>query len=177
MLEALLDVGYGSSPLYSQAMIAWRARAPVPGSEPPASTGLRVMNRVSCASCSPIRDPATKASLRPSRLGPAAAQPPAACSRAVASLALVIRGTAKLRGAGGAGAWFLAGLLDGFLPCGPVYAVATGTVVSSPLAGAAGMALFGLGTMPALLLLAIGTERLSPRPQRRFTGWRRSQCY
>ena len=81
---------------------------------------------------------------------------------------VVIRGTARLRNARGAGAWFLVGMANGFLPCGPVYAVAAGTVVSSPLAGAAGMALFGLGTMPALLLLAMGTERLSPRFQRRL---------
>ena len=81
---------------------------------------------------------------------------------------LVIRSTARLRNARGAGAWVLVGMANGLLPCGPVYAVAAGTVVSSPLAGAAGMALFGLGTMPALLLLAMGTERLSPRLQARF---------
>ncbi len=81
---------------------------------------------------------------------------------------LVIRGTSRLRGAGGVAARFLAGMVNGFLPCGPVYAVAAGTVVSSPLAGAAAMAVFGLGTVPALLLLALGTTRLSPGLQRRF---------
>ena len=65
-------------------------------------------------------------------------------------------------------AWFLVGMANGFLPCGPVYAVAAGTVVSSPLQGAAAMALFGLGTMPALLLVALGAGRLNPGLQKRF---------
>ncbi len=81
---------------------------------------------------------------------------------------LVVRGTLRSRNIDGAAAWFLAGMANGFLPCGPVYAVAAGTMVSSPLAGAAAMVLFGLGTVPALLLLALGTERLSPGSRRRF---------
>lgn len=80
----------------------------------------------------------------------------------------VVRCTSKLREAKGVPAWFMVGMANGFLPCGPVYAVAAGTVASSPLAGAAGMALFGLGTMPALVILALGTGRLSPGLQRRF---------
>ena len=81
---------------------------------------------------------------------------------------LVVRGTSRLRSARGVAAGFLVGMANGFLPCGPVYAVAAGTVVSSPLAGAAGMVLFGLGTVPALLLVALGAERLNPKLQRRF---------
>lgn len=81
---------------------------------------------------------------------------------------LVVRGTSWLRNARGLPAWFLVGMANGFLPCGPVYAVAAGTMVSSPLQGAAAMTLFGLGTVPALLLLALGVGRVSPGLQRRF---------
>lgn len=80
----------------------------------------------------------------------------------------VVRATSRLRNARGVPAWFLVGMANGFLPCGPVYAVAAGTVVSSPLRGAAAMALFGLGTIPALLLMALGSGRLSPVLQKRF---------
>ena len=84
-------------------------------------------------------------------------------------LALAIRrATSHLTTASGPGAWWLMGMANGFLPCGPVYAVAAGTVAASPLAGAAAMILFGLGTVPALLLFAIGAGRLSPGVQRRF---------
>ncbi len=53
-------------------------------------------------------------------------------------------------------ALFLIGLLNGLLPCGPVYAaiglsLASGNVVS----GAACMALFGLGTIPIMLSLSL----------------------
>lgn len=53
-------------------------------------------------------------------------------------------------------ALFLIGLLNGLLPCGPVYAaiglsLASGNVVS----GAAYMALFGLGTIPIMLSLSL----------------------
>jgi len=81
---------------------------------------------------------------------------------------LVMRVTASLRQRRGAGAWFLLGAANGFLPCGPVYAVAAGTVASSPLAGAAAMLLFGLGTIPALVAFALGAARISAATQRRF---------
>jgi sulfite exporter TauE/SafE len=81
---------------------------------------------------------------------------------------LVMRVTALLRQRRGAGSWFLLGVANGFLPCGPVYAVATGTVASRPLAGAAAMLLFGLGTVPALVAFALGAARISPAVQRRF---------
>jgi len=53
-------------------------------------------------------------------------------------------------------ALFLIGLLNGLLPCGPVYAaiglsLASGNVVS----GASYMALFGLGTIPIMLTLSL----------------------
>ena len=81
---------------------------------------------------------------------------------------LVMRVTGALRERRGAGTWFLLGVANGFLPCGPVYAVATGTVAARPLAGAAAMLLFGLGTIPALVAFALGAARISPAVQRRF---------
>ncbi len=57
---------------------------------------------------------------------------------------------------------FLFGVLNGFLPCGLVasalfMAVTTADVVK----GAAGMLVFGLGTLPALLALGLGAGKLS----------------
>lgn len=84
-------------------------------------------------------------------------------------LALTIhRATGTLRSATGPAAWLLMGMANGFLPCGPVWAVAAGTAATSPLAGAAAMVLFGLGTVPALLLFALGAGRIGPAAQRRF---------
>jgi sulfite exporter TauE/SafE len=80
----------------------------------------------------------------------------------------VVRATARLRDSTRGRSWFLVGVANGFLPCGPVYAVAAGTVVATPLAGAAAMILFGLGTIPALVVFAVGAGRLSPTIQRRF---------
>jgi sulfite exporter TauE/SafE len=81
---------------------------------------------------------------------------------------LAVRAMTKLRDSAGAPSWFLIGMTNGLLPCGPVYAVAAGTVTATPLAGAAAMILFGLGTVPALLVFALGAGRLSPVVQRRF---------
>jgi sulfite exporter TauE/SafE len=81
---------------------------------------------------------------------------------------LVTRATTGLRRTSGWGARYLMGMANGFLPCGPVYAVAAGTIVASPLAGAGAMILFGLGTVPALLIFAIGAGGLSPALQRGF---------
>ncbi len=81
---------------------------------------------------------------------------------------LVMRVTIALRQRRGASAWFLLGVANGFLPCGPVYAVATGTMAARPLAGAAAMLLFGLGTIPALVAFALGAARIGVAAQRRF---------
>lgn len=80
----------------------------------------------------------------------------------------VVRATVRLRDTAGGRSWFLLGVANGFLPCGPVYAVAAGTVVATPLAGAAAMLLFGLGTIPALVVFAVGAGQSSPAIQRRF---------
>ena len=80
----------------------------------------------------------------------------------------VVRATARLRDRAGSPSWFLLGMANGLLPCGPVYAVAASTVVATPLAGATAMLLFGVGTIPALVIFAVGAGRLSPAIQRRF---------
>lgn len=67
-----------------------------------------------------------------------------------------------------AGRYFL-GLANGFLPCGPVYAMAAAALTArTPLHGAGTMAAFGLGTVPALLAVGLGAGRLAPVLQRRF---------
>ena len=64
---------------------------------------------------------------------------------------------------------YLLGVANGFLPCGPVYAVAVAALAApTPLHGAGTMALFGLGTMPVLLAVGLGAGRLAPSVQRRF---------
>ena len=53
------------------------------------------------------------------------------------------------------------GIMLGFLPCGLVYAALMMAATSgTPLAGAAGMALFALGTVPALVTAAAGGRAL-----------------
>jgi len=65
---------------------------------------------------------------------------------------------------------YLLGVANGFLPCGPVYAMAIGTVAAArPLAGAGAMAIYGLGTLPVLLILGLGAGRLAPSLARGFT--------
>lgn len=56
---------------------------------------------------------------------------------------------------------YVLGVMLGFLPCGLVYAALMMAATSgSPLAGAAGMALFALGTVPALVIAAAGGRAL-----------------
>lgn len=60
-----------------------------------------------------------------------------------------------------AGRQFGLGLANGFLPCGPVFAVGISTAASQhPLTGMAAMAVYGLGTVPALIALAFGAAAL-----------------
>jgi sulfite exporter TauE/SafE len=57
---------------------------------------------------------------------------------------------------------FLAGLLTGFLPCGLVYAYLALAAAGGALpAGALAMVVFGLGTMPLMILTGIGATALS----------------
>lgn len=57
---------------------------------------------------------------------------------------------------------FLAGLANGFLPCGLVYAfLAMSLAAAQPLQGALLMLAFGLGTVPALTLLGCGSAMIA----------------
>jgi len=58
------------------------------------------------------------------------------------------------------------GALNGLLPCGLVYVAAVGaTATGHPLAGAAYMALFGLGTWPMMLSIHLLGQRLPLHPR------------
>lgn len=60
----------------------------------------------------------------------------------------------KLLGGKSLGSFYMLGVLNGLIPCGPVYAFAIiAASTASPLYGAIIMAIFGLGTTPALLFL------------------------
>lgn len=61
------------------------------------------------------------------------------------------------------------GVANGFLPCGPVVAVALGAIPagSAPL-GALTMLAYGAGTIPALFVLGFGTSIISPAVRNRF---------
>jgi sulfite exporter TauE/SafE len=57
-------------------------------------------------------------------------------------------------------AQLLFGVANGFLPCGLVYsALSIPVALASPRLGAAAMAAFGAGTLPALSLAAVGMRR------------------
>lgn len=59
------------------------------------------------------------------------------------------------------GAQLLFGVANGFLPCGLVYsALSIPVALASPTRGAFAMAAFGLGTVPALTVAALGLRRL-----------------
>lgn len=56
---------------------------------------------------------------------------------------------------------FALGVTNGFLPCGPVMVVAlAAATTASPLRGGLSLLLYGLGTVPALVLLGLGAGRL-----------------
>lgn len=56
------------------------------------------------------------------------------------------------------------GMLTGFLPCGLVYGtLLVAAAAGSPVGGALGMLLFGLGTVPALFIFALGAGRVGLR--------------
>jgi sulfite exporter TauE/SafE len=58
--------------------------------------------------------------------------------------------------------YFLAGLANGFLPCGLVYAfLALAAAAQDGPRGALIMTLFGIGTMPAMLAIGCGTRLLT----------------
>jgi sulfite exporter TauE/SafE len=62
------------------------------------------------------------------------------------------------------GKQLLLGVANGFLPCGPVAAVAMSAAgTGKPGAGALSMLVYGLGTLPALLILGAGVATISAR--------------
>ncbi len=68
-------------------------------------------------------------------------------------------------------AQLLFGVVNGFLPCGLVYsALGFSVALANPLSGALAMAAFGLGTVPALTVVAGGLRRamLSSLTRRRW---------
>lgn len=61
------------------------------------------------------------------------------------------------------------GVANGFLPCGPVVAVALGAATSGrPDLGALAMFIYGLGTVPAMVAVGFGASWMAPRLRRRF---------
>lgn len=73
------------------------------------------------------------------------------------------------------GGLFLAGVANGFLPCGLVYAfLAMGIAQANALDGMLFMACFGMGTIPALTLVGCGSALVSQRT--RFHIYRIAAC-
>jgi sulfite exporter TauE/SafE len=73
---------------------------------------------------------------------------------------------ALLRLAGAASAWggYPLGLALGLIPCGMIYAaLAVAAAARDPLAGALGMAAFGLGTTPSLIAVGLAGHALGAR--------------
>lgn len=67
------------------------------------------------------------------------------------------------------------GLANGFLPCGPVLAMALAAGASAhPLFGATLMAVYGLGTAPALLVLGVASGRAAGSGGRRRAWFHRA---
>lgn len=65
---------------------------------------------------------------------------------------------------------FLIGVLNGFLPCGFVYiALAGAASTGSMVSGSLYMMLFGLGTVPILLVLSFATGLLTGKVKKTFT--------
>jgi uncharacterized protein len=62
------------------------------------------------------------------------------------------------------------GVANGFLPCGPVFSVAMiAAAAGSFWRGGLAMLVFGIGTVPVLVVLGLGVERLSAKARVIFT--------
>lgn len=60
--------------------------------------------------------------------------------------------------------WFLSGVANGFFPCGLTYVAAAGAVaIGGLLEGAAYMVLFGIGTLPSLIVLSFAGNQFFGR--------------
>jgi uncharacterized protein len=65
---------------------------------------------------------------------------------------------------------FILGLINGLLPCGFLYLAATGSVITgSPFGGMIYMALFGLGTAPAMFAVGVLAKFMNLRLRKIFT--------
>lgn len=63
---------------------------------------------------------------------------------------------------GGTSAFFITGLLNGFLPCGMVYlALIASLAMQSPFYGAAYMFFFGMGTIPMLISVMVTQQMVA----------------
>jgi uncharacterized protein len=65
---------------------------------------------------------------------------------------------------------FFLGIINGLLPCGFLYLAVTGSVIAgSPLRGMLYMALFGLGTAPAMFAVSVVAKFMNLRLRKVFT--------
>jgi sulfite exporter TauE/SafE len=67
--------------------------------------------------------------------------------------------------------WFVAGVLNGLIPCGLIYlALAGSLLLAKPLLGMGFMFLFGLGTLPALILISFFEALIPEGRKRKFSS-------
>ncbi len=70
------------------------------------------------------------------------------------------------------GSLYLLGVLNGLLPCGLVYLAIAGAIASSaPESGALYMALFGLGTLPFMLVLPLVGQFINLSVRNKMKAW------
>lgn len=73
------------------------------------------------------------------------------------------RSGSLLRADRGVAARYAFGVVNGFLPCGLVYAaLGLSVALAAPLPGALAMVAFGTGTLPLLSIAALGLRRMTP---------------
>lgn len=67
--------------------------------------------------------------------------------------------------------WFVAGALNGLIPCALIYlALAGSLLLAKPLLGMGFMFLFGLGTLPALILISFFEALIPEGRKRKFSN-------
>jgi uncharacterized protein len=65
---------------------------------------------------------------------------------------------------------FFIGLLNGLLPCGPVYAALAGAIATgSAISGSLFMFIFGIGTIPVMLSISLLGSKISLRSKKKFS--------
>ena len=71
----------------------------------------------------------------------------------------IVKALSKLFKSKRTGAFYIIGILNGLLPCGMIYlALSSAMATQHILSGGLLMAFFGLGTVPALLMVALGGQ-------------------